>query len=447
MATPKTGGKVLRIGIVQEEQIVQEQLIRRPENVTVGESTKNTFVLPPCSLPKRFPLFVAKGSSYFLQFTDGMIGKVSIKGRIQSLDDLKTSGEAVRRGGTWVLPVQESSRGKVVIDGISVLFQFVPAPPQVLTRAIQMDFRPRFIEDDDPVFYGFLALFAALATSLAIYAHSADYTLEDRYQGSTPIAKLLNAPAPEEEPEPEKDPEPVEERESSDEGLEKAAEPEEQEPVETKPKPQKTELEKQIEESIKIEEEDREVEALVAQMMGTVGQGRGTTVGNIEDDPVDLEAMAGRLGEMETTTNRKSRKGEAGNREGIEIDGVAKKEVGSTKLSDGPEQVVKGDISLGSADVDVESGEAGGVTSVIKDKRGRIKQCYELQLRNNPSLEGKVTIYFEVGRGRVLEADVIENTTRNDTLARCIKGKIEKLRFDKTVEASVEYPFVFSPQE
>ena len=58
--------KVLRIGIVQDEQIVQEQLIREPENVTVGESTKNTFVLPPCSLPKRFPLFVAKGDFFTL---------------------------------------------------------------------------------------------------------------------------------------------------------------------------------------------------------------------------------------------------------------------------------------------------------------------------------------------------------------------------------------------
>ena len=71
--------KVLRIGIVQDEQIVQEQLIREPENVTVGESTKNTFVLPPCSLPKRFPLFVAKGNNYFLQFTDTMAGKVSLR--------------------------------------------------------------------------------------------------------------------------------------------------------------------------------------------------------------------------------------------------------------------------------------------------------------------------------------------------------------------------------
>ena len=442
MATPKASGKVLRIGIVQGDQIVQEQLIRRPENVTVGESTKNTFVLPPCSLPKRFPLFVAKGNSYFLQFTDGMAGKISFKGRIQSLDDLKTSGEAVRRGGTWVLPVQESSRGKVIIDGISVLFQFVPAPPQAIARSIQMDFRPRFIEDDDPVFFGFLALFAALATSLAIYAHSADYSQQDSYQDAARIAKLLNAEPPEEKPDPpEEKTEPVKDTEKSTDGT-KQEKPEEvkQEVKQEKPK---TKAEKQAEDDRKEVIAEEKATARAASIFGTTSDSSGTTVAPVEDNvdwgDVDKDTEV-------DTTGGGARDGSGGKRETVKKDGPGKSEVGTSTTKE-REAVVKGTMKTGKETVEVEEGEAGGVTAVIKAKKGRIKQCYDMELRNSPKLEGKVTVYFEVGRGRVLEAEIQGNSTRNDALAKCILVKIKKLRFPDGVEATVEYPFIFSSQD
>jgi pSer/pThr/pTyr-binding forkhead associated (FHA) protein len=45
--------KVLRIGVVKDGKVVHERLIKPGQNVTVGESPRNTFVFPNASLPKK----------------------------------------------------------------------------------------------------------------------------------------------------------------------------------------------------------------------------------------------------------------------------------------------------------------------------------------------------------------------------------------------------------
>ena len=42
--------KVLRIGIVKDGKVVHERLIKPGQNVTVGESPRNTFVIPGADL-------------------------------------------------------------------------------------------------------------------------------------------------------------------------------------------------------------------------------------------------------------------------------------------------------------------------------------------------------------------------------------------------------------
>lgn len=446
MASPPPRGKVLRIGIVQDEQIVQEQLIRKPENVTVGESTKNTFVLPPCSLPKRFPLFVAKGSSYFLQFTDSMTGKVSFKGAIRSLKDLKATGDAVQRGGTWVLPIQENSRGKVVVDGISVLFQFVPAP--LAEARVHMDFRPRFIEDEDPVFFGFLALFAALAASLVIYSHSVELSKVDLLLDAPErFADLLVEKDDKDEPDEEVPEEVTDPNAESQE----VAEDETQEvaPAEEVARVEVTQEEIEIREAQQMEAEDQEVDVLVAQLLGTLGahnSGDSTQdhFANLDFQGQDADALLRNASRMESSTSIGVREEGSGPREGVEIGDVDRGTAGNSALSEGPAVEVEGQVDLGSADIDAVEGEAEGVTSVVKRYKGRIKLCYDQALRQDPQLKGRIEIEFSVGRGRVLEAFVSTNTTRNEALANCILRKVKGLTFDPSVEADVIYPFVLS---
>ena len=97
--------KVLRIGVVQGGKVVHERLIKPGQNVTVGESPKNTFVFSVEGLAKRFTLFQVKGSAYALNFTDEMSGKVQLESGIASLQQLRERGDVGKRGGLYTVPV------------------------------------------------------------------------------------------------------------------------------------------------------------------------------------------------------------------------------------------------------------------------------------------------------------------------------------------------------
>jgi hypothetical protein len=111
-----------------------------------------------------------------------------------------------------------------------------------------------------------------------------------------------------------------------------------------------------------------------------------------------------------------------------------------------PKNETEGNVDLGAANINALEGEAQGVISVVKRYKGRIKLCYDQALRQDPNLQGRVEIKFSVGRGRVLEASISTNTTRNDALANCILRKVKGLTFDQGVEADVIYPFILSRQ-
>lgn len=136
--TNQQQARVLRIGIVQGGKIVQERLVKPGQSVTVGESPKNTFTLPTSAavagLPKRFTLFQARGEGYVLGFTDGMNGKIAVDDGIVGLADLKSRPGASSKGDVFFAPISVKNRGKVVIGDVTVLFQFVAAPPEPADR-------------------------------------------------------------------------------------------------------------------------------------------------------------------------------------------------------------------------------------------------------------------------------------------------------------------------
>ena len=130
MAATAQQAKVLRIGVIQDGKIVQERLIKQGETVQVGESPKNTFVLPKTDLPKgEFALFVYKNGAYQLQFTEAMKGTVSSNGAVVAIERLRTDPSVQSSGGVWRVPLTEEDRGKVSIGDVTILFQFVPPPP------------------------------------------------------------------------------------------------------------------------------------------------------------------------------------------------------------------------------------------------------------------------------------------------------------------------------
>ena len=97
--------KVLRIGIVKDGKVVHERLIKPGQNVTVGESPRNTFVFPNADLPKRFTLFQAKGGKYQLNVTKAMGGKFAREGGVADIAKIASAPDVQRKGDVAILPI------------------------------------------------------------------------------------------------------------------------------------------------------------------------------------------------------------------------------------------------------------------------------------------------------------------------------------------------------
>jgi hypothetical protein len=130
MSRAATQEKILRAGIVQDGRIIEERLLRRKETVTVGRSPRNRFPIPSQNLPESYTLVDVKRGRYHLCFEKGMVGKVLVEDNVLDLKTIAQRKLAERREQQFVYPLDESSRGKVVLGDVTLLFQFVAPPPE-----------------------------------------------------------------------------------------------------------------------------------------------------------------------------------------------------------------------------------------------------------------------------------------------------------------------------
>src|SRR5262245_41156167 len=127
-AVAATGPKVLRIGLVQAGRVIEERIIKQRTHVTVGPSEKSMFVIASTNVPPNFRLFELVGSDYYLNFLDGMSGRIALPTGISDLAVLRGQSRRTPQGA-YQVRLTEDSRGKVVVGDITFLFQFVAPPP------------------------------------------------------------------------------------------------------------------------------------------------------------------------------------------------------------------------------------------------------------------------------------------------------------------------------
>lgn len=444
-------GKVLRIGIVQDGKVVHERLIRPGQSVTIGESPKNTFVFPAKDLPKRFTIFQARGDAYTLNFTDAMKGKLARKDGVVAFDQLKKSGQATRKGAGFVLPLGSRNRGKIEIDRVTVLFQFVAAPPESARMVHRQDYRPRLMEEDDPVFLGFLALWTAIATVLMIYVFSTEpvdlMPLEDIPDRFVEI--LLS-------PTEKKDAPEIKLEDQTAKGEEIKKKEEAKEAADRRPKRELTPEEKQAAEARRIQKKKDDVlkkSKLLAGIIGTRGEANsGATVEDIfaEGDAKfqDLQSALQGVGGVEVASEKGvSMRGstDQGGKGDASIGDLAKggaggaSDVGSVKT-----KAPRGALSMGS--IEAGSGEyEDKIRETLRKYSGQVKYCYEARLKENPTIAGRLAIELNVSAGRVTTVNIAENSTGDSALETCVKGKARAWRFPPEVSDNIFLPFALSP--
>ena len=439
MAAHAQAAKVLRIGIIQDGKIVQERLIKSGESVRVGESSKNTFVFPKTSLNRsEFPLFVHKGGAYHLHFTGEMKGKISAGGAVVALEKLRTDPSVAKQGDVWRLPLTEQDRGKVGVDNVTVLFQFVPPPPVQAVKPIGgLDFRPRMFDEDDPAFYGFLALFTALGVVFSLFIWVAPpppeltiLEIEERF------AHLVQ------EEEKEKEVEVPDPEENQDQSAERKEKEKEKEKDKTKAEPKKPKDKLQLAREREARKEALKNKIKIARI-GTRGRSTGGTTSDAYEDGVlnDLDGIDGSGVTVEGTSDG-LRKGDT-DTEDAQIGDLKANGASTTEGSSEPA------VDMSNYKVQAESGDmadvegAENVESVVQKRSGQLNYCYEEQLRADPGLSGRIEVQWVVGNKRVTSISVLSNTTGNDALAECITKKVKRWRFGEEVQGAVSWPFVF----
>ena len=148
--SPGPRPRILRIGVLLGGKIVEERLIRDRVPVTIGQSMRNTFSIPIEGLPLEFTLFAIDENRYSLRFLGKMDGRVSdASGVLSTLDQLKQSG-AQKAGDYWQAPLTDSSRGKLQLGDLTILFQFVTEPPRQPKPMLPASVRGTFADRFDP---------------------------------------------------------------------------------------------------------------------------------------------------------------------------------------------------------------------------------------------------------------------------------------------------------
>src|SRR5262249_20018798 len=149
---PAPRQKILRIGVILGDKIVDERLVRDRGPVTIGQSAKNTFAVPAAELPRSWTLFHvdARTGKYVLTVADSMDGRISDGGQVVRAATPGAPGTPPNLGPAWMRPPPEPARGKTVAGDMTLLFHFFLAPPLQPRPQLPHSVRGSLAERIDP---------------------------------------------------------------------------------------------------------------------------------------------------------------------------------------------------------------------------------------------------------------------------------------------------------
>jgi hypothetical protein len=439
-----TGPKVLRIGLVQGGRVIEERIIKQRTSVTIGQSEKSMFVIPAQSIPSQFKLFELIGSDYYLNFLDGMTGRVALQTGISDLAGLR--GQAKRIGNAYQVKLTEEARGKVVAGETTFLFQFVaPPPPQPRPQlplavkgglASQIDWNLTIIAA-----FSFLLHFGLIG---AMYSDWMDPVLNDDLTAGGLIDMMKNIP-----------PAPVETPAETTTAVATATASATATAAAASPP-------SGGHQSGGGHVSDRQAAALAAQaeaiqmqMLAAFGGGSAVQGALNRGDipPVDLTGAAASGAGVSASTGNGLNLGSAGGpvHPGGGSGGLAG--IGATKgEGNGSAGVAKevrgptGDAQVGSTTATVAVANADRVVAGL---RPGFRSCYNQGLNTDPGMSGKVMISAKISpNGEVASADGTQNTGLSAAVVQCLLRKVRNAQFDAPGAngSTIQIPVTFVQQ-
>jgi hypothetical protein len=443
MASPQSQqNKLLRVGIVQGGRILEERHLQG-EDVTLGHDAKNTIVLPPSeALPAKFALFEYRNNQYQLVFDDTMHGRVNLGSSDVDFDRLRKQGLAQERGTFYVLPLQESARGKVELGDVTLFFQFITPPADDDRPMLPPDVQGGFWKTLDRVFFTILAASLFIHFAWGAYIVSREPPQEPELALDELPDRFVQAMIPQKPPEPEKVAEAPAAADQTEEKEDKKAS---DKPSESKPQDaaqRKAEIAKKV------------AGKGLLKILGSSGSGSGGAFADVLGGSTGggeiAEALAGAGGVGVATSEALGANGPKGGGTGsvagigdLGTSGGGKVDLGAKK-----EVEVQGRVRDAAPEVESSDVDRDALARYVKARLKAIQNCYEKELKRNPSLKGKVVVRFSIKpTGRTGDIDIEENTLGNEAVGSCIRTVIRSwvFPFKPDDEVPVAYPFVFSP--
>jgi TonB family protein len=442
--------KVLRVGVVRSGKIVEERILPLRQSVTIGTSPRNTIVVQGSTLAASVPVFAWQGERCFLAFAPGVQGRLQGPQGDVELAELVAQGTAVRQGAGYVVPIHDDLRGKLVLEDVTLLWQFVAPSPEAPKLTLTRVNRGNHFSSMDRLFVTVLVVsllvhsgfyVAMAATSLP----GKELTLEeipDRY------AKVLI---------PERRPEPPPTQAAADKSAEAAAEAK----PEPEKKPEATEKKGEPGPESKAAHAAAVAKAVqskgILKVLGALGPGTGKGAvadvfgsgGGASDVASALAGAGGVAVATDPTAGGGARKG-GGQGGSASIGSLATSGGGGGQVGYGAKAEVKvtGSVAAEAAEIDSSDVDQGKLGAFVRARMGLLKACYENALKRNPGLKGRMRIRFTIlETGGISDLSVVENGLGSQDVAACVASTMRAWRmpFRPSGPVSVDYPLVFSP--
>jgi hypothetical protein len=436
-----TGPKILRIGLVAGGRILEERIVKQRTSVTVGPSEKSMFVVQ-VNVPPQFKLFELIGSDYYLNFLDGMTGRVALATGITDLVALK--GQAKRVGPAYQIRLTDEARGKIVIGETTFLFQFV-APPPIQPRpqlplsvrggvASQIDWNLTIIAA-----FSFLLHFGVIG---AMYSDWMDPVVNDDITAGLLDMVQRTVPPPVETSEV-----PSASASAADTAPAATQAPKAQSPGKSVNQAPEAKVVAGL-----LQEADQARIAILAALNG------GPNInGAMKDDngaPVDLNGLATRNGGVSNTAGGLNLPNGAGGpirpgQGGGGLQSIHGGDTGGASTSAGVavKVVPIGEVQYAgsTASVPISNAEA-----IIRSQiHPGAKRCYQKGLESDPTQAGRLVILIKVApSGEVDSVAVSANTGLSAGVASCIQSVARRAKFDPpgASGSTISVPFNFVRQ-
>ena len=455
----RTGGptaakpRILRIGIVQGGRIVEERLIRKRDDISIGWSSKATFAVPSETLPKQWLLFEANPRGYIAHFADAMDARIAVGNEVVSLAQLKQAGRLRRQGQSSRYLLDERSRGKVTVGDLSVLFQFVTPPPPQPRPQLPASVRGSFFSGMDWA-YTAIASGSFLAHLIfVIYLRSVDWPRKpDLEEIPDRFVQMVVKAKP---PEPPKETANKDDKKDEDQKVEKKA------PSNSSANKPKKEISAEEKARLDAERRARLAEQVrntgILKLLGAKADGSGSIADVLGKGDVDRDqekAFQG-VGGLTVATGDASlrgvKSGTGGSGKVANISGLrgAGSIAGGDTGAGSTEKRITGIVRSEAPAVDGEL-DPSLVSKEVRTRIGAIKACYERALKRNPNLSGKVKVRWTItAAGTVSAVEIEEDSMGDSEVSSCIKGLVSRWRFPAPSGGSVDvvYPFVFQSSQ